>query len=63
MYKLYNVHTYMLLGMKSLRNEKQRMSYFTYYVPSHEIIFLNFGVSEMHVRLVTKKQCSFILYV
>jgi|LakMenEpi03Aug12_release.lakeMendotaPanAssembly.Ray.scaffolds.fasta_scaffold720307_1 hypothetical protein len=39
----------MLLGKKSLRTEKQRMS--------HEIVFLNFKVSEMYVRLVKKKQC------
>jgi hypothetical protein len=58
MYKLYNVRIYeYVIGKEILRKEKQRMSHFTYCVPSYEIVFLN-SVSEMHVRLVTKKQCS-----
>jgi hypothetical protein len=45
----------MLLGKKSLLEEKQRMS--------HEIVFSNFEASEMHARLVKKKQCSAFFYV
>ncbi len=52
---IYDIY---VIGKKSLLKEKQRMSHFTYCIPSYEIVFLKSEVSEMYVRLVTKKQCS-----